>query len=180
MIDAGAIISTRAEVDETIHVGAGTRIWQFATVMRGTILGARCSVGAGAVLTGAIFGDDCKISSGVVMGPGFLIGNRVFVGPSCVFANDVYPSVDSDGYDEAAWRSGTRFAVVVADDVMIGSHVTILPGVNIGRGAVLAAGAVVSRNVAADMVWQRDGRQLPKPSDWRARRMRFAKALELC
>lgn len=180
MIDLAAVISPKAEVDDSITVGAGTTVWQFATVARGTILGRNCSVGAGAVLTGPIFGDDCKISSGVVMGPGFLIGNRVFVGPCCVLANDVYPAVDGDGYDEGLLRSGTRFAIVIGDDVMIGSHVTVLPGVIVGKGAVLAAGAVVTRNVGDGMVWTRDGRQVPKPEDWRSRRMRFAKALEFC
>jgi acetyltransferase-like isoleucine patch superfamily enzyme len=176
-IDATADISPRAEVDDTVWVGARTRIWQFATVVRGTILGAECSVGAGAVLTGPIFGDGCKISSGVVMGPGFLIGHRVFVGPCCVLANDVYPSVDSAGYDERLLRSGAHFAVVIEDDVMIGSHVTVLPGVTVGRGAALAAGAVVTRDVPPQSVWRRDGSIVAMAGDWREKRMRFAKAM---
>jgi acetyltransferase-like isoleucine patch superfamily enzyme len=177
MIDMTALIDERAEVDGSVHIGAHSRVWQFATVARGTVLGKRCTVGAGAVLTGPIFGDDCKISSGVVMGPGFLIGNRVFVGPCTVFANDVYPSVSGDGYDERLLRSGTHFAVVVGDDAMIGSHVVILPGVTVGNGAVLAAHSVVSRDVAPGTIWGRDGSIRAVPDNWRSRRMRLAKAL---
>jgi acetyltransferase-like isoleucine patch superfamily enzyme len=178
-INPTAIISPKAEVDGTVWIGAETHIWQFATVVRGTQIGKRCSVGASAVLTGPIFGDDCKISSGVVMGPGFLIGNRVFVGPCAVLANDVYPAVHGEGYDETRLRSGAHFAVVIEDDVMIGSHVTVLPGVTVGKGAVLAAGAVVTHDVAPGTIWMRDGGHYPVPSDWRERRMRFAKSVAL-
>lgn len=161
------------------RIGPRTKVWQFATVARGTVLGADCSVGAGAVLTGPFFGDSCKISSCVVMGPGFLIGDRVFVGPHCVLANDVYPSVSDEGYDETLLRSGSAFAVVIDSDVMIGSHVTVLPGVAVGEGAVLAAGAVVSRDVPPRHVWKRDGTIEELREDWRSRRMRFAKRLQL-
>lgn len=178
MIDITAQVHPRAHVEDS-WVGPRTRIWQFATVVRGTRLGADCTVGAGAVLSGPIFGDGCKVSSGVIMGPGFLVGDRCFLGPHCVFANDVYPSVDMEGYDERLLRSGTAFSITVGNDVMIGSHVTILPGVRIGDGAVLAAGAVVSRNVQANTVWKRDGTLDRVPSDWKSRRMRFARALAL-
>lgn len=179
MIDPHAIIHPHAAVDDTVSIGAWTKVWQFATVACGTILGRNCSVGAGAALTGPIFGDDCKISSCVVMGPGFLIGHRVFVGPHAVFANDVFPSVSPDGYDDRMLRSGAAFAVVIGDDVMIGSHVTVLPGVAVGKGAVLAAGSVVTRDVPDGMVWGRDGALKRVPADWQDRRMRFAKSLAL-
>lgn len=178
MIDPTAFIHEKAHVEDAT-IGARTKVWQFASILKGTIIGADCSVGAGAVLTGPIFGDGCKISSGVVMGPGFLIGDRVFVGPHCVLANDVFPAADPDGYDETLLRSGAAFAVVVGNDVMIGSHVTVLPGVRIGNGAVLAAGSVVSRDVPDGMVWTRDERVRPLPANWRSKRMRFAKALAI-
>lgn len=175
MIDQAAFIHPGATVSDDIAVGPRTRIWQNATVIMGTILGARCNVGAGAVLSGPRFGNDCKISSGVVMGPGFLIGDRVFVGPCSVLANDVFPSVSVDGYDDEKLRSGEAFSVVIENDVMIGSHVTVLPGVRVGQGALLAAGAVVTHDVPPMTIWGRDGGLHRLPDNWRDRRMRYAK-----
>lgn len=175
MIDPSAFIHAAATVSDDSAVGAQTRIWQNATVIMGTVLGARCNVGACAVLSGPRFGDDCKISSGVVMGPGFLVGDRVFVGPCSVLANDVFPSVSIEGYDDTKLRSGEAFAVIIEDDVMIGSHVTVLPGVRVGKGAVLAAGAVVTHDVPPATIWGRDGGLHRLPDNWRARRMRYVR-----
>lgn len=167
------MIHPLALVDETAVIGAGTKVWQFATVALGTRLGRDCSVGAGAVLTGPHFGDRCKISSGVVMGPGFRFGDDVFVGPNVVLANDVWPSASTEGYDETALRCG-RLSVVVGSGVIIGANAVILPGVTVGDGATVAAGAVVSRDVPSGMVWRRDGELTERPADWREKRMRWA------
>lgn len=174
MIDATAFIHHNATVQGQVAIGARTRVWQYASILNGTVLGRDCNVGACVTLSGAQFGYGCKISSGVVMGPGFLIGDRVFVGPHVVLANDLYPSVSTDGYDDAELRKGEKFCVIIGDDAMIGSHVTVLPGVRIGEGAVIGAGSVVTHDVPAGRIWCRDGALRDLPDNWRARRMRFA------
>lgn len=172
-IDPTAWIHPAATV-ENATVGARSKVWQYATVALGTVLGMDCNVGACAVLTGPRFGDRCKISSGVVMGPGFLFGSDCFIGPNCVLANDVWPDADPDGYDDEAMRAGGRLAVIVGSRVIIGANAVILPGVTIGDMAVIAAGAVCSRDVPANMVWRRDGELTERPADWREKRMRWA------
>lgn len=171
MIDG---IHPLAHVDETVSLGPGTRVWQFASITRGTVLGADCSVAPNAVLDGPRFGDRCVISPGVYIGPGFHVGDDVFVGPHVVLANDMYPHTDKRGFEYEALRQGERYAVIVEDGVSLCAHALVLPGVRIGKGAMIAGHATVSRDVPAGMLWTRDGELRPKPDDWRDRRMRWA------
>lgn len=172
MIHPDAVIHAQAMV-QGAKIGARTVVWQFATVILGTELGADCSVGAGAVLSGPRFGDRCKISSGVVMGPGFWIGDDVFVGPNAVLANDMWPEVSTEGYDDARLRNKQVFAVIVEDGVSIGANAVVLPGVRIGKGSVISAGAVVDRNVPDGFLFRRNGYLSEVPQDRRQKRMRL-------
>lgn len=168
-------VHPQAHVDDSVRLGAGTRIWQFASVTRGTVLGRDCVVWPLAMLDGALFGDRCKIASGVAMGPGFRVGDDVFIGPNTVFANDMWPEADGEGFDEARLRAGQDRAVIVGRGASIGANAVILPGVRIGEGAVVAAGAVVDRDVPAGRLWRRNGYVCEIPADRRAKRMRWAR-----
>lgn len=168
------MIHPKAHVDDTVTLGDGTRVWQFASITRGTVMGRDCSVSPFAMLDGSVYGDRVIVSGGVMAGAGFKVGNGVFLGPSCLLVNDTFPAADKDGYDDTALRSGERFAIIIEDDAMIGGHAIILPGVRIGKGAVVAAGAVVDRDVPPAMVWKRNGYIDPTPHNWRERRMRWA------
>ena len=175
MIERGAVIDPRAEVKDA-SIGAGTRIYQFSTVVMGTIIGRDCTIGACVTLTGPVIGNRCKVSSGVVMGPGFLIGDDVFIGPNVVLANDLWPATDTGGYDDDMLRARSAFCVVVEDGAAIGANAVILPGVRIGAGAVVAACSRVTRDVPPNGVWNAEnGYIAQKPADWRQRRMRYAR-----
>lgn len=165
-------IHPQAIVDMESIVGNGSKVWQFTSILRGTVIGEDCNVGACVTLTGARFGDRCKISSGVVMGPGFEIGDDVFIGPNVVLANDMWPFAETTGYDDVSLRHG-RLCVRIESFACIGANAVILPGVTIGARAVVAAGAVVERNVPPDMCWRRNGYIGPVPVDWRGKRMRW-------
>jgi len=173
VIHPTAVIHPKAHVVEAT-IGARSKVWQFASIILGTVIGQDCIIGACATLSGPIIGDRCKISSGVVMGPGFKIGNDVFLGPNVVLANDVYPSASTEGYDNARLRAGNEFAVIIEDGAMIGANAVILPGVKIGAGAIVAAGAVVRHNVPPAMMQLRNEYLGPVPDNWREKRMRFA------
>lgn len=176
MIHHGAFVHTKAHVDrDTVQLGFGTRVWQFASITRGTIMGENCSVSPFAMLDGSIYGDRVIVSGGVMAGAGFKVGNDVFLGPNVVLCNDCWPFASKDGYDDAALRSGEKFAVVVEDGVAIGAGAVILPGVRIGKGAVVAAGAVVESDVPAGVVLRRNAYTSPGvPPSWREKRMRWA------
>lgn len=173
-VDPSAFVHPLAHVTES-EVGARTKIWQFASVTRGTVLGSDCNVAPFAVLDGPKFGNRCIVSMHVAMGPGFQIGNEVFIGPGVVFANDAWPSVSKDGFDAEALRSGKLVTIRVRDGASIGAKAVILPGVTVGMNAVIAAGAVVDRDVPTGMLFRRDGQIVPARSFFERRRMRAVK-----
>lgn len=127
---------------QTADVGEGTRIWQFAVVLKGAKIGRNCNVCAHTFIENdVVVGDNVTVKCGVQLWDGLRIGNNVFIGPNATFTNDLYP------------RSGNRefecLSTVVEDDVSIGANATILPGVRLGRGCMIGAGAVVTKDVPA-------------------------------
>lgn len=160
MIDPTAQIHALALVDPNATVGARTRIWQFASVIRGTVLGDDCNVASGATLDGPKFGDRCIICQGAALGPGFLLGDDCFVGPNVTFCNDRWPLTDKEGFDISPFQAGF-FTVLVGHRVSIGANVVVLPGVLIGAGSMIAAGAVVERDVPEATLHRRDGSLVP-------------------
>lgn len=167
------MIHPLALVDETCTIGAGSKVWQFASLTRGVVLGMDCSVAPGAMLDGCTFGDRCLIGPSVSMGPGFLVEDDVFIGPSVTFANDCWPTTVKAGFDVEALRSG-RHAVIVEDRASIGANAVILPGVRIRSGAMIAAGAVVTRDVEPGCLFTREGVMRPIGAQT-PRRMRYAR-----
>ncbi|PBB82379.1 isomerase [Mesorhizobium sp. WSM3879] len=130
---------------ESTRVGAGTRIWAFAHVLPGAVIGANCNVCDHVFIENDVtVGDDVTIKSGVQLWDGVRLGDRVFVGPNASFTNDRFPR--SKHYPEAFLQTA------VEDDASIGANATILPGITIGRHAMIGAGAVVTKNVPANAV----------------------------
>lgn len=155
-------------------LGDGTTVWEFAKVIRGAKIGEDCVIGSCAIVDGATIGSRCRISHGAQVHPGSLLGDDVFVGPGAVLCNDRWPSTSKEGFDADALKG--RHTVIVEDGASIGANATILPGVRIGRRAVVGAGARVTRNVPADRVWRPENGYIgPKPEGWQKRRMAFAK-----
>jgi UDP-2-acetamido-3-amino-2,3-dideoxy-glucuronate N-acetyltransferase len=176
MIAFSAFIHDNAVVDDTVTIGERSKVWQFASITRGTVLGSDCSVSPFAMLDGSIYGDRVIISAGFAAGAGFKVGSDVFIGPNVTLCNDLWPYADKDGYDDATLRGGEKFAVVIGDGACIGANAVVLPGVKIGPRAIVAAGAVVERDVPAGMVHRRNGYVSPSvPADWREKRMRYAR-----
>jgi len=103
---------------------------------------------------GVTVGDDCKIKPHVYIPTGVIIENKVFLGPNVTFTNDKYPHVNGD------WK---LLKTVVGQGASIGAHSVILPGVRIGRNAVVGAGSVVTTDVPDDTtVCGNPARQLVK------------------
>jgi UDP-2-acetamido-3-amino-2,3-dideoxy-glucuronate N-acetyltransferase len=174
-VDSTAFIHPLSHVDtNTVTIGARTKIWQFASIIQGTVIGNDCNVGACVVLSGPVIGNGTKVSSGVVIGPGFKVGNNVFIGPNVVLANDMWPFANTKGYDEETLREGVKFSVIVGDGAFIGANAVVLPGRKIGKRAGVASGAVVERDIPDDMVLRRNGYLSPIPENWHQHRMQWA------
>lgn len=125
---------------ETTSVGEGTRIWAFAHILPGAKIGSGCNICDGVFVENDVaVGDNVTIKCGVQLWDGITLEDDVFVGPNATFTNDLRPR--SKVYPDAFLRT------VVEKGASIGANATILPGVRIGRNAMVGAGAVVTRSV---------------------------------
>jgi UDP-2-acetamido-3-amino-2,3-dideoxy-glucuronate N-acetyltransferase len=106
------------------------------------------------------------------MGPGFKVGSDVFIGPNVTVCNDRWPVTHKYGWEIEKYQSG-EWAVIIEDGVGIGANAVILPGVRIGKGSMVAAGAVVSTSIPDHHVWFHKERCVPIEND-RPHRMLFA------
>lgn len=170
LIDPTAFVHPLALVAGA-SVGARTRIWQFASVIRGARIGEDCNIASGACVDGSVIGDRTKIGHNLAMGPGFVVGADCFIGPNVTFCNDSWPRAHMVGFDPARYEG--RPAIIVEDGATIGSNAVILPGVVIGAGAMVAAGSVVTRDVAPEHLWKHGEQERIHGEDVK-RRMRFA------
>jgi UDP-2-acetamido-3-amino-2,3-dideoxy-glucuronate N-acetyltransferase len=128
---------------ESRTVGPGTRVWAFAHVMDGAVVGARCNICDHAfVESGASVGNGVTVKNGVMVFSGVIVDDDVFLGPGVVFTNDLRPRAAVK--KGPAELSSTRVGL----GATLGAGVVVVCGTTIGEHAFVAAGAVVTRDVA--------------------------------
>lgn len=129
-------------IDDNVQIGEGTKIWHFSHVQSGARIGKNCSFGQNVnVSNNVLVGDGCKVQNNVSLYEGVELGDYVFCGPSCVFTNDLTPRAK---YPKG--HAGYK-KTVVEEGASIGANATIVCGHNIGKWALIGAGAVVTSNV---------------------------------
>jgi UDP-2-acetamido-3-amino-2,3-dideoxy-glucuronate N-acetyltransferase len=132
-----------AIVDEGARVGAGTRVWHFAHVCSGAVIGERCSLGQNVYVGGkAVIGTNVKIQNNVSVYDCVTIEDDVFCGPSMVFTNVYNPR-------SAVSRRDEYRPTLIRRGATLGANCTIVCGVEIGTHAFVGAGAVVQRSAPA-------------------------------
>ena len=127
---------------ESTQVGSGTRVWAFAHVLEGAVVGSECNIGECVyVEKGARLGNKVTVKNGVQVWDGVTCEDYVFVGPNATFTNDLRPRV-------AHPVDPSEFAkTLVRHGATIGANATIVAGITIGAHAMIGAGAVVIRDV---------------------------------
>ncbi len=144
----GVRIHPSADVDDTAEVGEGTAIWNQAHIREKARIGRDCIVGDGVYIDAAVrIGDRCKLQNGVCVYQGFAIEDGVFLGPRVMLLNDLRPrAIRPDGglKGSADWVVSQG---VVKEGAAVGGGSVILPGVSIGRWAMVGAGSVVTKDV---------------------------------
>jgi acetyltransferase-like isoleucine patch superfamily enzyme len=139
--DSGdATVHETAIVEAGAAIGAGTRVWHHAHVRAGAVIGAGCTIGKNVFVdSGAQLGDRVKVQNNVSVYSGVVIEDEVFVGPSVVFTNDRTPRATSTEWvlTPTAVRRGAS----------LGANATIIAGVVVREFAMVAAGAVVTKDV---------------------------------
>jgi UDP-2-acetamido-3-amino-2,3-dideoxy-glucuronate N-acetyltransferase len=137
-----------AQVHETVVLGAGTMVWELAQIREGARLGVGCVVGRGVYVgAGVWIGDNVKLQNYALVYEPAELGDGVFVGPAVVLTNDQYPrAVDPDGSRKRGgdWEP---VGVIVAAGASLGARSVCVAPVRIGRWAMVAAGAVVTKDV---------------------------------
>jgi UDP-2-acetamido-3-amino-2,3-dideoxy-glucuronate N-acetyltransferase len=130
-----------AVVDPGSEIGTGTKIWHFTHIMKGARIGRRCIIGQNVnVDSGTFIGNNVKIQNNVSVYTGCEIEDDVFLGPSCVMTNITNPRSQVNRrtlYEKTYIRRGAT----------IGANATLVCGIDIGRYAFIAAGAVVTKDV---------------------------------
>ena len=129
-------------IDDDVIIGAGTKIWHFCHIQSGAQIRAGCSLGQNVnVSNNVIVGNGCKIQNNVSLYEGVELEDYVFCGPSCIFTKDLTPRSKypkgSAGYLKTKIKYGAS----------IGANATIVCGHTVGRWAMIAAGAVVTKDV---------------------------------
>ncbi len=129
-------------VDEGCDIGAGTQIWHFSHVLRGSKIGENCKIGQNVLIGPDVtIGDKCKVQNNVSIYKGITLEDGVFCGPSCVFTNVYNPRAFVE-------RKHEFMETTVKKGATIGANATIVCGVAIGKYSLVGAGAVVKSDVA--------------------------------
>lgn len=137
-----------AIVESNVEIGDKSKVWHFAHVREGTKIGNHCVIGNSVFIdTDSVIGNNVKIQNHAIIYRKAIIEDGVFIGPNVCFTNDKNPrAINPDGSLKSAddWQvAATR----IAEGTSIGAHSVILPGVTIGKFALVGAGSVVSKNV---------------------------------
>lgn len=138
----GYFIHESSYVDDGVKIGDNTKVWHFCHIQSGAIIGEQCSLGQNVnISNNVIIGNEVKIQNNVSVYEGVEIENGVFLGPSCVFTNDLTPRArypkGHENYKKTCIKEGAS----------IGANATIVCGHIVGKYAMVAAGAVVTKDV---------------------------------
>ena len=126
-------------VDEGAQIGKGTKIWHFCHIQGTARIGENCSLGQNVNVAGVV-GNGCRIQNNVSVYDGVVLEDNVFCGPSCVFTNVLIP--------RAAYPVGGKYEkTVIKEGASLGANCTVVCGHTVGRFAMIAAGAVVTKDV---------------------------------
>ncbi|MES2468357.1 MAG: acyltransferase [Verrucomicrobiota bacterium] len=130
-----------AVVDDNVIIGENTKIWHFAHICSGAVIGCGCIFGQNTMVANDVkIGSNVKVQNNVAIYTGTEIEDDVFLGPSCVLTNVTNPRSQVKRhtlYERTLIRRGTT----------IGANATIVCGITLGRYSFVAAGAVVARDV---------------------------------
>lgn len=132
-----------AIIDENCDIGEGTKIWHFSHIMSGCKIGRNCNIGQNVVVSPqVVLGDNVKVQNNVSIYTGVICEDDVFLGPSMVFTNVINPR-------SAIVRKDEFRKTIVRRGASIGANATVVCGNEIGRYAMIGAGAVITKEVPA-------------------------------
>ena len=139
---------------QTKDIGPDTNIWQFCVVLAGAHIGSGCNICSHVFIENDVkIGNNVTVKNGVSLYDGIVIEDGVFIGPNASFCNDRYPKSKNKNFKLEP--------IVIKKGASIGANATILPGVTIGENALVAAGAVVRKDIPSNTIFISEQRQKP-------------------
>lgn len=172
-----ARIMASADVDARATIGDGSSVWHLAQVREGAVVGRGCVIGRGAYVgAGVLMGDNCKVQNYALVYEPAVLGHGVFIGPAVVLTNDTHPRAVTPSGEAKSAADWQTVGVTIHDGASIGARAVCVAPVTVGSWAMVAAGAVVTRDVPAhglvagaparQVGWVgRDGRRLQRQAD---------------
>ena len=123
------------------NIGENTNIWQYCVVLSGAKIGSNCNICSHCFIENDVtIGNNVTVKNGVYLYDGITVQDDVFIGPNATFCNDKYPKSKNKDFELQQ--------ILIKKGASIGANATILPGVTIGENALVAAGAIVTKDVA--------------------------------
>lgn len=142
------MIADDARVEPGALIGDGTYVWHLAHVRDSAVVGKNCVIGGGVFIdAGVTIGDNCKIQNTAQIFTPATIGAGVFVGPGAIVTNDRNPRAVNPDLSRKSVDDWTADPVTINDGASVGAGAILVAGISIGRWAMVAAGAVVTRDV---------------------------------
>ncbi|MCH7340652.1 WxcM-like domain-containing protein [Acinetobacter higginsii] len=127
------------------NIGQNTRVWQYSVILKDAVIGTGCNICAHTLIENDVhIGNNVTVKSGVYIWDGITLEDNVFIGPCVAFTNDKKPR--SKQYPESFAQT------IVEQGASIGANATILPGIRIGKNALIGAGAVVTKDVPENAI----------------------------
>lgn len=136
-----SIIARSVKFADAEVQGSETVVWHHANICNDVVVGKRCVIGSDVYIgRESVLGDDVHIQDKAHLTDHIKVGDRVFIGPGVVTMNDRHPKVNNRDHYKCE-------PPILEDDCVLGAACVILPGVRIGKGAVVGAGSVVTKDV---------------------------------
>lgn len=127
------------------NIGEDSKVWQFCVILKDAVIGNNCNINAQVLIENdVIIGNNVTVKSGVQIWDGTRVEDNVFIGPNATLTNDLMPR--SKKYPE-------KFAgITLKKGCSVGANATLLPGIIVGEGAMIGAGAVVTKDVPKNAI----------------------------
>jgi UDP-2-acetamido-3-amino-2,3-dideoxy-glucuronate N-acetyltransferase len=140
------MVHLTAEIADDAQVDAGTRVWDYARIREGAVIGRDCIIGRGAYIdAGVLIGDRVKIQNNALVYHGVTVATGVFIGPGVILTNDRYPRSTVEGR-LAGTDDWTVSETQLREGCSIGAGAIVVAGNDIGRFATVGAGSVITRS----------------------------------
>jgi UDP-2-acetamido-3-amino-2,3-dideoxy-glucuronate N-acetyltransferase len=141
-------IAPSADVADDAIVGEGSKIWDLSQIREGAVVGKNCVIGRGAYVgAGVSIGSNCKLQNLALIYEPAILEDGVFIGPAAVLTNDSYPRAVTPTGELKSASEWTPVGVLVQEGASIGARAVCVAPLKIGRWSLVAAGAVVTRDV---------------------------------